>query len=138
MSKFEYEASFDEQRNMSFTSFINHPTSKEEVERCVDAFRIVWKGNGKNKNWNITDTRKMGMAPTKLVIYYNKLAKSHIKKYLEDYVVVAGTILEKVATRLFNVFMGERHPVVSTMEEAYEIIEKWQKEKGIFCSLIEE
>lgn len=138
MAKFEVETEFNKEKNLSVIKFINTPQTREDVEYGIEKFIPMWKGDGIHKNWNISDVRGMGMAPPKLVIYYNKLAKPYIKKYLEDYVVIAGSTLEKVATRLFNVFMGERHSVVNSMEEAMEIIEKWQKEKGVFPSLIKD
>jgi hypothetical protein len=132
MLNVEFEGSYDKETNISILRFINTP---EDVDYIVSKASSIWRGDGKHKSWNITDISKMGMAPPKLVIYYNKLVKPIIKEYLVDYVVIAGTILEKVATRLFNTFLGERHPIVSSVEEAQEIIKKWQEERGVLPSL---
>jgi len=138
MSDFKVEARYDKEKNISFIRFVNSPQTKEDVEYAVEQFLPVWKGDGIHKSWNITDTSGIGMAKPKLVIYYNKLSKFYINKYLEDYTVIANSTLEKVATRLFNVFMGERHTVVGTMNEAIRVIEDWQKEKGVLPSLIKD
>jgi len=132
---FRCEAEYNKELNITIMHFINKPQTKEDIESIIDVALPLWKGDGKHKTWNITDTSKMGMAPPKLVIYYNKLVKPIIEEYFIDYVVVAGTILEKVATRLFNTFLGERHPIVSSVEEAQEIIKKWQGERGVLPSL---
>ncbi len=134
----EFEGNYDNEKNISFVKFINTPKSKEDIEYFVDNTLPLWRGDGIHKCWNITDLTGLGKASPGLVIYYNKLVKPHIKKHLENYVVIAGSTLEKVATSLFNTFMRERHPIVSSIDEAMVIIKKWQEEKGIFFSKIGE
>ncbi|MEZ4813331.1 MAG: hypothetical protein R2883_07665 [Caldisericia bacterium] len=134
----EFEGSFDKEKNISFVKFINTPKSKEDIDYFISNTLPLWEGDGVHKCWNITDLTGLGKAPPSLVIYYNKQVKPYIKKHLENYVVIAGSVLEKVATSLFNTFMGERHPIVSTLDEAMEIVKKWQAEKGVFSTKIGE
>ncbi|MEZ4813330.1 MAG: hypothetical protein R2883_07660 [Caldisericia bacterium] len=128
----EFKGNYDKNKNLSIFKYINTPKSKEDIEFVVERATPLWKGDGIHKSWNITDITALGQAPPSLVIYYNKLCKPILKKHVHNYVVIAGTLLEKVATSLFNTFMGEKHPVVSSMEEALEMIEKLQARDGVF------
>ncbi len=133
----EFQGEYDKEKNLSIFKYVDIPQSKEDVEFVVEKATPLWKGDGIHKSWNITDITALGQASPSLVIYYNKLCKPILKKHVHNYVVVAGTLLEKVATSLFNTFMGEKHPVASSMEEALEIIERLQKRDGVFPSKAE-
>ena len=130
-------SNYDKSTNLSYISLDGTPKSEDDIIFWIKKFTVVWKGDGIHKCWCICDLRKMGKAHPKLVRYYHRLSNKIINKYVEDYIVIAETTLEKIAIRLFNALRGENHPIVSTMDEAMKIIEKWQEEKGVFPSNIE-
>lgn len=126
----EFKGSYDREKNLSIVQYIGTPKSKEEIEYLANKSMEIWRGDGVNKVWNITDLSGMGMASPQLVIHYNKVIKDFVKDYLADYVVVAKSTMQRIATSLFNTFMGERHTIVESLDEAKKVIDGWQAEKG--------
>ncbi|HOO97527.1 MAG TPA: hypothetical protein PKV16_07325 [Caldisericia bacterium] len=135
MAGFEFEGRYDAEKNISYVRFIGKPTSNSDVDYLVEKITPHYMGNGKNKIWQITDITEMGMAAPNLVIYYNNRVKELTKKYVQDYVVISSNTMQKLATNLFNTFLGEKHDIVQSIEEAEKVILERQEKIGRFPPL---
>jgi len=135
MLNVEYEGEYDPERNITFCRFINRPLSTEDTGYLVEENRKLYSKGGENKVWNITDVSEMGMASVKLVKDYHKKQKPLIEKHIIDYCVICSKPLEKIAAQLFNILMGEKHPIFKTKEEAFNWVLKEQETKGRFLPL---
>ena len=135
-SGFRCEVEYDEERNIVVTRFIGELKSTEAVEYWMNEVLIpVWKGDGIHKNWRITDVTKVTKISSVAIMRYSELSKDVISRLSEEKVIIASTLLVRVGLRLFTRLSGHSFPIVKSAEKAEKIIEKWQKERGVFPSL---
>jgi len=129
------ESNYDAEKNIGFIKFINKPLVVEDIDFLAAQITQLSKQGGENKIWNITDVSQMGMASPRLVIYYQKLVKPIIDKYIIAYCVICDKTMERIAAQLFNILMKEKNPIVKTMDEAMDWIIKEQEIRGRFIPL---
>ncbi len=131
----KHEGEYDAERNIVFCKFINKPKSFEDVDYLVNENEKMYKKGGENKVWDITDVTEMGMAPVKLITAYQDRDKPIAAKYVIDFCIICSKPFEKIATQLFNMFRGEKHPIFKTREEGVHWVLKEQETRGRFIPL---